>query len=36
MAEEQRRRAYDDTVVRDVKGVNEDFVLHMPADPGSA
>ena len=32
MAEEQRRRrAYDETVVRDVKGVNEDFVLHMPA-----
>lgn len=30
MAEEQRRRAYDDTAVRDVKGVNEDFVLHVP------
>lgn len=31
MAEERRRRAYDDTTVKDVKGVNEDFVLHVPA-----
>jgi len=31
MAEEKRRRAYDDTLVKDVKGVNEDFVLHVPA-----
>jgi CBS domain-containing protein len=30
MSEEQRRRAYDDTIVRDIKGVNEDFVLHVP------
>jgi len=31
MAEERRRRAYDDTLVKDVKGINEDFVLHIPA-----
>ena len=31
MTEERKRRAYDDTSVKDVKGVNEDFVLHTPA-----
>ncbi|MGJ3260197.1 MAG: CBS domain-containing protein [Rhodospirillales bacterium] len=31
MADERNRRAYDDTSVKDVKGVNEDFVLHTPA-----
>lgn len=31
MSEQQRRRSYDETVIGDVKGVNEDFVLHMSA-----
>ncbi len=31
MDADQRRRAYDDTFVKDIKGVNEDFVLHVPA-----
>lgn len=31
MTEEPRRRAYDETTVKDVKGINEDLVLHVPA-----
>jgi CBS domain-containing protein len=32
MTEDQlRRRAYDDTPIREIKGVNEDFILHIPA-----
>lgn len=31
MAEQQRRRAYDDTLVKDVKGISGDVILHIPA-----